>query len=187
MKKKVLIGILVVLIILFISVIIIVANNKLHDNNSKNNSTSPITDNRLKQLYDNSYKYFLLYQGQEDDLVQKDSITVEGVTYTSLSNFKSFQEVEKMINDTFTKARKENYYDMLVTNRKFIEYNNKLYVEYKDVCSPQEINFDSIELIEKDNNKVLLVNEKISNYVYYEDDNWYIDAPLHVCKVEENK
>lgn len=182
MKKKILYALLILLIIAFIYVIIIAINH--NTKNINNNVANEITEDRLKELFDNSYKYYLLYKGIDKN--SSSNIKIDDITYYKVKSFKSFEEIETMINNTFVKGKQEHYYNNLFENRNYIETENGVYVEYKENCNNIEISYDNIMVTKIDENTIFIDCQNTGVNAYYEDGNWYLSSTLHFCK-DENK
>ena len=180
MKKKILYilyTLLVILIICFIGVVAIVIKNK--DSNNNNIQANLITDDRLKELFDNSYNYYLLYEGYDENSTGK--LNLDNITYTKINNYNTFDEIDNMINNTFVKSKREMYYNDIFTNRNYLEVESGVYFEYKEHCDNIEISYDNISVNKVSDNVIFIETERTGVNAYYEDGNWYLDGPLHFC------
>lgn len=177
MKKKILYILLIILIICFIGVVAIVIKSKNED--KTNTKVVEITEDRLKELFDNSYNYYLLYEGFDKD--STGSLELDNVKYTKVNNFKTFEEIDNMINNTFVKSKREMYYNDVFTNRNYLEVESGVYFEYKDHCDNIAISYDNITVNKVSDNVIFIDAEYTGVNAYYEDNNWYLDGPLHFC------
>jgi len=179
MKTKIIYILLIITIIGFIGITTLVIKQNNENNNSKV-ITNEITEERLKQLFDNSYNYYILYEGFEETSTGK--FEMNNIEYTKVNNVKSIKEIDDLINDTFIEEKRINYYNNIFNNRNYIEISDGVYFEYKQHCDNININYENITINKIKDNIIFIDTIYTGVHAYYENNNWYLDAPLHFCE-----
>lgn len=177
-KRIVLCIILVILILCSIFVIYMGVFYK-----PKDYSTDMISDKRLRELYDNSYKYYLLYEGDISRISSDDGIRVDDKTYTGIVGINNSGDIDKLIDNTFVSIYRDKYYNSLINGREFFEVGGKFYYNNSDIvfCDTLITRFDDIRVTSTNSDRVSI---HIGNRVvsaYLEDNDWYLSEPLFKC------
>lgn len=185
MNKK---NIIIIVTLLFISSIIgiyiYLKINKNDINNTNDNLKNPveISDTRLKELFDNSYKYYLIYQGRDANYDQVGYIYIEGVKYYKSKVINSFDNIKQLVDNTFSEKRRITYYQQIFETRDYIETENALYGNFNNYCNNIPIEFEELEITNTSKFIIYIKSKNIGVHAYYENNNWYLDAPLHFCE-----
>lgn len=185
MKKK-------ILIIVLISVSIVVGGILAFFLYTKedNNKDKDFDKARLKELYDNSYEYYKLLNGE---ICNKENINVISIKEQDVdieyclveSKINTINKMQDLVNKTFTTKRRMTFFNKLTEERRFIEYQDKLYVKYDKICSNIDLKLEDVSVSIIDSKTATIGNvEKVIVYAFKENGKWYLDAPLHLCSKE---
>jgi len=177
MKKKYAI-ILVTIIMIVIVLILIVVNI-----NEKSNVNDNLIQERINEIIDNSYKYYLLKEGHitlGNDIIVKDGITYRIIEEEWLTKI---DDIVNIIEDTFIKSREYNFYNGIFDKHKIIEQDGNLYINLSEEnCEVDfEINKSNITFEKKDNDTILIDFDVYRIYSYYEDGKWKLSNNIYVC------
>lgn len=183
MKKK---NIVIVSILLLVIIAIIIFYNFCFNStikNSNNKQNDPIM-NRVIELIDNSYKFYLLKEGHinlgehifEDGEREYVSVNVDWI--------KNLSDITEIIFDTFTKDLNVDLYTKLNDKQKFIEVDNIVYVSLSDESCKINYNLDKKNItykIREDGSMVINLGY-INAYAYKENDVWKLRSLPYDCK-----
>ena len=173
--------ILTILVILFVFTVSMVVYYKFIDKNVNNtlDENKIISEDRLKELFDNSYMYFLLKDGK---IKKIKTALINDKEYLMVDKIHSLEDIDKIVNNTFDSSRKDALLELLYNTRKFIEVENQVYVSYDDSCDAMDVKYEEIKQEKENDTTVRLRTDDLSILAIYENDNWYLQSPFHICK-----
>ncbi len=177
LKKRILFVILVLLIILSGVVLYLGVIYK---------SNNVVSKERLRELYDNSYKYYLLTEGDLTEIGDSDGISIDGVNYSSIKGYSSISDLDSIIDSTFLERYREMYRESLFGSREFIGVNNKVYYATSNYsfCDTSIVPFEDIKVSKSDAGKWLITTDSVITSLYYENGDWYLAKPLFFCNAD---
>ena len=188
MKKKniLIVGILLLIIVLVIMFSYFASNNNNNENNSNNKTNDPTMD-RVIELIDNSYKYYLLKEGLID--LGEDTFDDGERIYVSenVEWIKELSDIQDIILDTFTRELKIDLYTNLNEKQKFIELDNVIYVSLSEESCKINYNVDKENMtykIREDGSMVIDLGD-VKAYAYKENNVWRLRSLPYDC--ENNK
>lgn len=181
-KKKILIICLSILFVVVISILVIIKTNKKEE--------EIVSKDRLKELIYNNYIYSYLYQGNiktTDGFIEVDGETYYYIDDEITKEIKSFENISKLIENTFVKDRYDMYYDNVNSINKYFEVDGKIYVKKGEVCSnmPQYIDEDiTYKIVTED--KIIVNYANYSLYVYKQENEWFLSGLIFRCLDDKN-
>ena len=190
MKKKLLIPIiLIVIIVIFLGIKAFRNYYQIKQTQKKEDDIKENLNNRINELIDKSYKYYLLKEGTIE-LDQYEFLVFGNTQYNlvKLDGIKSTDQIEELINDIFTQSftdiRREDVYE----SREYINKFDNLYVNNQfDTC---EVSYDlkNATFTIKDGDDVKYIEFEINEQKYLEfelyDENgtYKISTPFYECR-----
>lgn len=189
MKKKYLI--LTLILIVIISVVSVFIYGYLKNKNENENKVIDI-DKRISEIITDSYTYYLLLNGNiplEDEEIsfsEDDSVRYRLV---SLDNITSINDITDLVNRLFIKdVRDDRLNDIYSTDRKYVETQDRLYVNYNedeicDLSLVEDIKNYTYTKLEDDT--IMISTTLGDTIVVYENDNWYLQfSNIYNCNKE---
>lgn len=185
MKKKTII-VIIALVITFLLLIVYLLYNNIYVDSSDDD-----IETRIKEIMDDSYKFYLLLNGNlpiteqtiqyENDDIRYNLVNIEGINSTS--------DINVLINSLFSKnARTGKFNEFISTGRNFVSNDNGLYVNFdkEDICDLSQYG-DIFDYIYKkvDDTSIIVSTVLGDTMLVYEEDNWYLLYDnIYICEKE---
>ena len=184
MKKKRIIIISVTMFLLFLFIIfgIIIKNNFV-----KKNETNNLND-RIKFLLNGAYDYYYFTNG--DVKTTEASISENDVKYNFVDSdkYESIDDLTNLVESIFVSEFVSKYIEKINSNHKYLQIDNKLYINKSDdICLMENnIDYNSIKIKDVDEDTKLLEWNDTFTYIYLVDNEWYLSAEVFYC-VDDNE
>lgn len=179
-KKKILIVILVMIILIGISILMFYVGKSVTTESKKRDQMNGI----IAELVDKSYLYFVLSEGIIP--TKEEIVEVDGVTYkkVNLDKIKNTEDISNLVDSLFVEFFRTDRLAKIYDDRKFVELDNELYVNYDESKACDKIDPNNLKdyTYEKTtDNRYMIFTLYGQNYAIYENDNWYLNVELLQC------
>lgn len=181
-RKKVILSIVLVILIVMAGIVFYLGVFY-----NRNREGVIIPEERLKVLYDNSYKYYLLREGDISKISGDEGYSLDGKSYDVIDGFKGMEDIDRLINDTFIPIYRERFYKELFSSREFMEMDGKLYYDNSDrvFCDTVHISYDSLVVTKGEGDgKANIRAGDVMIGAYFDGDDWYLSGPLFSCNAD---
>lgn len=178
-NKKIIIAILVLIVVIVIGIIVFLC---IKINNQIVNEKK--LDNRIQELFENSYKYYCFSEG--NITITDGTVTVENETYNYVDDeYKSIDSIMSLINNTFVPEKVDYYIEKLNEKNKYLQVGDNLYVKKisnSNGCKIENnINYNSIIVEDVDNETKMLKWDDSFTYIYLVDNEWFLGTEIFNC------
>lgn len=181
-KKIIIISVTIFLLFLFIILGIVIKNNFVKDNETNN------LNDRIKFLLDSAYDYYYFTSG--DVKVTEASIRENDVKYNFVDSdkYESIDDLTKLTESIFVPEFVSKYIEKINNNHKYLQIEDKLYINKSDdICLVENnIDYKSIKIKNVDEDTKLLEWDNTFTYIYLVDNEWYLSAEVFYC-VDDNE
>lgn len=185
-KTKLKIMILSVVIIVVIISLLILSISAF----SKNDEFKKQMDDRVKEIVDNSYLYYLLLNGPLSDGNRSLEINNVKYYYINIPQLKTIEDIENISNSLFVNDIKEYMTSKLFENRVFLEFDEGLYVnsDNVEICDMTVISNLKDYIYERNSDGSYRIFTTFGeNDIVYENDNWYLKREIFKCNENLSK
>lgn len=185
-KNKILIIIIILLIVIAISLSAIFILNKRKNNNQNINNTVnekfTFYKEKVSTLLQNDNILKQLFFSKID--VGSENITVDNEEYSPVSdkyNIKTIEEIYDMIDNTYSFALKGDLVENFNNYNRFIDLNDKLYVNFRNKCFINDYNENELSIKDVKDEVITYVYDNKEYEAYYKDDLYLLGSSPFIC------
>lgn len=181
MKNKksiiyVIFGILLIMICILLYNLVFIDNKKLPEDKTKY-----ALNGIIKDIINNDYIIAKLMTG--DLQLTEASIKINNRTYNYINEkgIKKIQEIEKIINETYTTNWYQDNFKFLHEGNHFIESGDLLFTDLEKQCDIGDYLGDKFKIVKTDQNQIVINYYGNEFTIFNENNNWKLNYNIYRC------
>lgn len=168
-------------ITIFLVLLLLVGCSNTNNNENNDEIKKLSVKEQIGQLVENAYLYSKYSIGEIE--VSDGYTEIGGKKYYLIEDeIGSFDELNKLIEDTFVDAYYITYYEELYKNKNIIMLDDKFFTDNKDACNIDDmIELDDITIEEQTEKYVIFSIDYSSYYAFLEEDGYRLNTSIFKC------